>query len=508
MPIPFNIEAKRDDPQRLIKLNGVPSIFYETAEEFNIIVNVIAHLLGKESALYKGEYDYLEEIEAEHPLPEPGSYAHLRVVDGDDIYCSWDNTDKKWFKNGLVKDNQPGIISVAENIRDVLEATGTKYYGTKDGVAGVWDFPALSGGEEPVETLNGFKIYTFQNGYQGGLTYKPFSDFSFEGTRYTVNSSFVLDTAAIPVGQKQQAAIVLNSNGTVTLVYGPADVNPPDPDIDPLTQHIAAQILLSSGAAAPDGVSLQKIYTENAGIAGEEWSTSIIRGGSRWNFASNEAVDGAYCIKGSQLLADDMIEFTPEAAIPIGSFTELTLKIKNLVDVGLPAGTSGGFRFFLRGNIVDDKGRLQPSSVILPSFETVGYEVTNTADWQFLSFKIPAVNLIEITAINFIFDHGDLTVVPTILLDEIKYNDGSAPSGENFATVGFVNRVIQELRSYADETFADKRLSNVAGDLDEGEQTAIKEKLGITEGSEFNIEGGHSSSIYTVSQKLDGGNSI
>ncbi|MGI0106755.1 hypothetical protein [Salinimicrobium sp. WS361] len=480
MSLNFNIELKQDDPQRVIELNGVPTRFYATAEEFNLLVMVINHLLGKESALYKGEFDFIEELEEEHPLPEPGSYAHLRVVDGDDIFCRWDNTNKKWIQDGLVKDQPEVNVGVAENIRAVLEATGTKYYGTKDGVAGVWAFPQGTGGGTP-ETFNGFIVNNFTNGYQGGLTWKPFSNFEFGGNSFSATATLTPTTADIPAGEKKFAAIVLNSNGTITLAQGQPAVNPSAPNIDTATQLIpdGGLILLSSGAATPEGVTLQKIYTNNSGIVGGEADATIIRGGVRWNLTSNEGEDGV-CIKGTNLLADDLLHFTPEAAIPIGNFTELTFKIKNLVDTGLPAGSSGGFRFFLTGSVLVN-GNVQTTTILLPQFQNFGYDVTNTTDWQFISIKIPAVSLIDVTGVSFLFDHGDPAVVPTILLDEIKYNDGSAPAAENFATVGFVERVIAELKAYSENTFADRSLSNLFNNLTEAQKTAIKDKLGITE---------------------------
>ena len=449
--MPWPIAPKQDDPQRLLALNGVPQKFWFSAEEINEIIKRLSALLGEETSLFKGEFDYMEELEQAHPLPEPGSTAHLRVVNGDDIFCRWDNTDKKWIQDGLVKDQPTINIDIAENIREVLEATGTKYYGTKDGVAGVWEFPGLPG--EPVETVEGFKVYNFQNGYQGGLTYKPYADFEFQGTRYSGTHNFLIDTSTIPAGERQFAAFVLNSNGTVTLVYGATAVNPPAPNIDAATQLIpdGGLVLLSSGAAAPDEVTLQKIYAENAGVAGGEWDPSIIIGAGRWNFASNEAETGAFCIKGTALVPNDLIKFTAGAAIPVGEFTQLVLKMKNLVDLGLPAGNSGGFRFILYGNSIDSKGRVRAANVLLPSLPTGGFDVTNTASWQYISLPVGGTSLFEVTGLGFVFDPTDTSLRATILLDEIKYNDGSAPAGENFATVGFVERVIAELRAYVDQ---------------------------------------------------------
>lgn len=452
------IAPKQDDPQRLIALNGVPLKFWLSAEEINEIIKRLSALLGEETSLFKGEFDYMEELEAEHPLPEPGSTAHLRVVNGDDIFCRWDNTDKKWIQDGLVKDQPIVNVDVAENIRAVLEATGTKYYGTKDGVAGVWAFPSgTGGGTDPVATPEGFKVLSFTNGYQGGLTWKPYSSFEFEGNPFTATATLTPTTADIPVGEKKFAALVLNSNGTITLAQGQPAVNPSAPNIDPATQMIpdGGLILLSAGAAAPDGLSLKKIYTNNSGIAGGEADATIFRGGARWNLASNEG-DGI-SIKGTNLLANDRVDFTFENPVPIAEFTELTFKITNLVDTGLPAGNYGGFAFFLRGSVMV-RNKLTSSTVLLPTFEKSGYDVTNIGGEQYISIKIPAVSLIDVTQVSFIFDHSDPAVIPTILLDEIKYNDGSAPSGDNFATVGFVERVIAELRAYVDQQ--DLNLSN------------------------------------------------
>ena len=152
-----DIKPKQDDPQRILALNGVDRKFYLSAEEINLILIVLAQLLGNETSLYKGEFDSLYALDQAYPLPEPGSYAQIIVDGGTNQKATWDNTNKKWFEDGdfvqpgsdaayLLKNiydsDADGIIDKAKDIAAVLNAGGTKYYGTKNGQVGVFDLPA------------------------------------------------------------------------------------------------------------------------------------------------------------------------------------------------------------------------------------------------------------------------------------------------------------------------------------------------------------------------------
>ena len=152
-----DIQPKQDDPQRILALNGVEKKFYLSAEEINLILIVLSQLLGNETSLYKGEFTSLYALDQAFPLPEPGSYAQIIVDGGTNQKASWDNTNKKWFEDGdfvqpgsdaayLLKSvydtDADGVIDKAKNIAAVLTAGGTRYYGTKNGVVGVFDLPA------------------------------------------------------------------------------------------------------------------------------------------------------------------------------------------------------------------------------------------------------------------------------------------------------------------------------------------------------------------------------
>ena len=378
---------------------------------------------GEGSSYFYGYHTSLPLLKAAHPKAKPGARAIIKVKNGNDLEALWDEDDQDWFDFQLSG-----------------QSTGN-----------------------PTETFNGFTIESFSNGYQGGLTWKPFAKFSFAGNSFSATATLTPTTADIPQGEQKFAAIVLNSNGTISLAQGDPAVNPSAPNIDIATQVIpdGGLILLSSGAAAPDGVTLQKIYTNNSGIAGGEWDVSVFRGGARWNLAFDD--NGNTCIKGTALQGDDVLKLNAPAAIPIGSFTELTFKIRN-IDMDPANGETGGFAFSATGTVIDSKGRAVSNTIMLPRLKTTSYDVTNTTDWQFISIKIPALNFIDITGLSFNFDPAN-PVPPTILLDDIKYNDGSAPAGENFATVGYVERRVSETLQAA----KDFHNENSGGDISQEE---------------------------------------
>ena len=391
---------------------------------------------------FYGYHPSPEALKLAHPNALPGARAIIKVEGANDLEALWDEDAQDWFWFDFA------VLGISTDQGQLLQlGQDGKLLLTKEML------PDLGVGSP--ETLpSGFKVENFSNGYQGGLNWKPFAKYSFDSNSFTVTANITIDTSTIPAGQKILAALVLNSNGTITLLEGEPSVNPSAPNlIDPAIQMIppGGLILLSSGANAPEEISLKKIYTNNSGVAGGEWTATVITGGARWNLASNEG-DGIV-IKGNTLQANDQLKLVPGAAIPIGDFTELVFKIHNLVDTGLTSG-GGGFRFIVFGNYVDNRGRVRNSNVLLPSLDTGGYDVTSLQE-QFVSLKVQSLSFYEITELRFVFDHADPAVIPTILLDEIKYNDGTAPSGENFATVGYVDRKTQETldasKTYTDE---------------------------------------------------------
>lgn len=94
----FNLSPKQNDPQRLLKLNGVPREFWLGAEEINQIISAIKHLLGEEDELYKGEFPVMEALEFKYPNPDPGSYAQIKGNPNQEAI--WDASNYKWIIKG------------------------------------------------------------------------------------------------------------------------------------------------------------------------------------------------------------------------------------------------------------------------------------------------------------------------------------------------------------------------------------------------------------------------
>lgn len=136
-PWPLNISNKVDSPTLLAWFAQFGDETYLSAEEINKITIALDYL--KEitesggSNLFLGSYTSLENLEAAHPSPEPGSRATIFVADGDDDLALWDNGDSNWFviegAGAIVQDNQAKVIEF-----DLLTIFGTS------------DFSALTAG--------------------------------------------------------------------------------------------------------------------------------------------------------------------------------------------------------------------------------------------------------------------------------------------------------------------------------------------------------------------------
>jgi len=452
----LNIQPKSDDPQRLIQLNGVPQKFWLSAEEINAIVKALSAILGEETSLYKGEFDFLEDVEAAHPLPEPGSEAQIIVVGGDNLKASWDNTNKKWFLDGLyvvpgsnaayllkaVYDaDGDGKIDLAKNIIDMIGAGPNKYYGTNaTGDAGIFTLP--TGGISTPTTYAINKINFFSAGYIGGLSYAPYMDFTFGDTNYKVriDTATPLILTAADATYSRIDLIVGNSNGTITKITGVPAANPVEPAIDNDTQLKAAFILVEANATAPAGVSLVKIWDENVGTGGGEFA-ALIGQGAGWNL--NDVSDpkkGTKAIKGTNLQGFDQIKFTPLAKIPAAEFTEVIFYVKNL---NVPT-KSNPFYLYISGATASGRGR-GTATQIFPDIGKYGYDPNNITDWQFISVPLLITEIVDIDFLIWV----NLASGFSCIIDGISYNDGTAPTGEEFASVGYVNSEVAQAKQEA-----------------------------------------------------------
>jgi hypothetical protein len=417
MPVPFNIELKQDDAQRVIELNGVPTRFYASAQEFNIITSTIAYLLGGENQLYKGEFDYIQEIEAAFPLPEPGSTASLKVVDGDDIHVRWDNTSKKWVKDGFVKDNQPAVISMAENIRAVLEASGTKYYGTKNGVPGVYDLPAMGGGSSSPTYLQSFTA-----GWQSGLTYQPYASWYYNGVAYSDTST--LTAVADETHDRLILFVVDLPTGQVQLLQGEPSENPEEPPFDPVTQLKGPLAIIKANATEPDGVTGQTIFAEGAP---GEWTFSEFAGPKFYFTSPINPHSGNICVETIEPL-DESQSLIINAPQPVpAEGLELQYWLKNK--------TGGAHRWLIRGT----KTNGDNASVWLDA--PANYDPASTA-WQMLTLVVPASQISHITDVRLISGFDGFSY----FLDDIRLVGGTDSVGDiQYATQKWVLEQLSQI---------------------------------------------------------------
>jgi hypothetical protein len=471
MPVPFNIELKQDDAQRVIELNGVPTRFYASAEEFNKITSMIAYLLGQESQLYKGEFDYIEEIEAAYPLSEPGSTASLKVDAGDDIHVRWDNTSKKWVKDGLVKDNQPGVISMAENIRAVLEASGTKYYGTKNGVPGVFDFPQLSTGDTNEYPTTQSGIISFASGYQGGMTFQPraawkFLGESFGSTAAPITQEITLNAADATYGRYD--VIALEDTGNIVVIQGEPSATPEKPIIDIDTQLEATFFFIPANAASPDGVSNTVIYDE--GAAGEATIT-IHLGSARINTASaNTPSNGNQCIEATNLENRDNFSFTLPEPVLRGEVKELLFDIKNKV---VPTSSVTPIRISVRGELADGSIGMYPLDIIT----AYGWDVKDISNYQAIALPIDQPTLTKILGFKF-YNFGQTSENIGFFLDNIRYTSGVSADLSQFASKDEVEAAKQEAIAEA-EAHSDANRADLEVQIDAVEEDLLNHESRI-----------------------------
>lgn len=457
-----DILPKQDDPQRLLALNGVPKPFWLSAIEINLILDVLAALLGNVSALYKGEYENLQYLDAAHPLPEPGSYAQIIVVGDDNLKASWDNTDKKWFLDGIfilpgtnaayllksVYDtNSDGIIDKAAAIQAVLNAGGTKYYGTKDGSVGVFDFPQLGGTAAPAPT----ELFIFTPNWQSGLTFLAFAVWVKNGITYNDTRSITLSPADGALDRFDLFVVNLTTNQLEIIEGVPGDPAV-EPSYNPILFLGASFVSVKAGQATPENVAATPIWTEGA-----EWLTT--GAGPDFDFANIESpAGGTYSIKVvSPLISSQSLPFIPPAPVLWVDGMGISYKIKNI--------TGGDYRWLISGLKSNGKaGSIWINPPLNYSYSSLVY--------QLLSVIIPA-GLATITKISLVANVDGLEY----FLDDVRLVTGSGNVTAGGATKDYVDFQISEIYQYIIDLilqgdWAENRYTTVLGMLaDQGSQT-------------------------------------
>lgn len=270
----------------------------------------------------------------------------------------------------------------------------------------------------------------------------PYGDWNFGSTNFVKTVDPSLQLSAADATYTRLDLIVYNSAGNIIIKQGTPAENPVEPTTDPNTELVAFLIIIPAGATEPEGVSLQKIYDQNLGTAGGEWDFVINSG--FWALEdTSDPHTGTKAIKGTNLTQYDRLSAQPLAAIPVAEFTEVVLQIKNITSQPISP-------FYLQvfGDTGANRGPLT-RTLTIGNLAEFGYNPELVDVWQFIAVPVPALSIINIQRLSISVNYNFTTATQvTALFDQIQYNNGSAPSGENFATVGYVEaKAIETLAS-------------------------------------------------------------
>ncbi|MBO2546082.1 hypothetical protein J0871_16825 [Salegentibacter sp. BDJ18] len=424
----FNIQPKQDDPQRLLKLNGVDKAFWLGAEEINLMIRAIKQLLGEDDSLYKGEHPNLEAVTFYHPNPEPGSYAQ---IEGDpNQEAIWDNSNGKWIISGDWQEPTPAQESInyeenfasfpPEGFEDELyvDKEEAKIY-IWDDFEGLYILAAGSGvsqsyvDTEIAKVLAAAKAYTdsfsggntsptihsFYAAHQQDLDYRVTGYFSFPDATFGSKQNPVVQNLTLSPGDATYDRIdmiVANDQGNFEVIEGVPSENPEEPSIDLDTQIRGTIIFVGANATTPVNQTATTVFAE--GTAGE-FNTSTPSGAARLNLASaNTPISGSISIEGTNNEYNDTVRFTPDATITretFEAFTGFAYKIKNKTAVATPDYPTHRIQIY---------GKKSNGSNVIAYLEEVdiyGYDSENLNTQKIaVPFSMPA-NMAEISYINF-----------------------------------------------------------------------------------------------------------
>jgi len=494
----FDLSPKQDDPQRLLKLNGVPREFWLSAEEINLIIRAIKQLLGEDDSLYKGEFPVLPALEFEHPNPDPGSYAQ---IEGDpNQEAIWDNTNFKWVISGIWEPTQSAVESIRyfenfaafpnQGFEDEL------YLDKEEANIYIWDdFEELyilasgSGGavskqyvdaivenalqeaKAYTDSLSGAssspQLYSFYAAHQQNLDYRVTGHFSFpeEGNFGSVENPIVQYLSLSPGDATYDRIdmIVANSQGNFEVIAGTPAANPEEPNYDLATQIRCTIIFVAANATTPVNKTETIVYAEGGAA---EFNTAIhypTGMGNSLNVASSSApISGTVSIEGTDVATYQAINFIPDSPIPVAEVTGFEYLLKNKNIPNQPTH---------RIQVDGKKSNGQDIISFLNAAERHGYDPQDlTAQKIALPFTVSS-QMVEITRIRFVV-YCDTTINWGFWLDDVKLIGGEeAPVPTAYVTRDEMDAAIAELD--------DTRLSNLANDLSTAEKLSIKNKLSL-----------------------------
>jgi|GEM_PF-5722670 len=412
---------------------------------------------GGESTYFKGYYSAgdgqtaLEKLTAAHPTSIPGARAILRVTGGNDKEALWDEDDQQWFEFAV-------------------ESVVSKTY-VDDG-----DAETLAAAKAYTDSFSGGStsptIHSFYAAHQKDLDYRVTGYFSFPDATFGSKQNPIVQNLTLSPGDATYDRIdmiVANDQGNFQVIEGVPSANPEEPSIDLDTQIRGTIIFVGANATTPVNQTATTVFAE--GTAGE-FNTSTPSGAARLNLASaNTPISGSISIEGTNNEYNDTVRFTPDAPITretFEAFTGFAYKIKNKTAVTTPDYPTHRIQIY---------GKKSNGSNVIAYLEEVdiyGYDSENLNTQKIaVPFSMPA-NMAEISYINFrvLFNDNPWG----FWLDDVQLIGGEeAPISDDFVTR-------EEMEAYHN------------ANLGSG-------------GSHFNIDGGVSNSIYTATQKIDGGNS-
>jgi hypothetical protein len=243
-------------------------------------------------------------------------------------------------------------------------------------------------------------------------------DFNVEANKYIINNtlyeSYISDTISLSPAHAtldRIDTIVINNDGTFSVLTGTPSTTPFPSDLDELTQVKLTFVLVTANTTSVASVTNEVVYNENLGSP-SEWNLLSATNAADTDYTL-DTQDGAKSIHFPQTAGRGLVTFDKSTYINISDITSITFKVKFLV-----ASTSQRFADF----IIADYGVVQHNIQVKDG--NFGLDGNNIVDWQ--SVTIDANSIISITKFNSILINGVYDNQP-FLIDNIAFQGGLPP---------------------------------------------------------------------------------
>jgi hypothetical protein len=243
-------------------------------------------------------------------------------------------------------------------------------------------------------------------------------DFNVEANKYIINNtlyeSYISDTISLSPAHAtldRIDTIVINNNGTFSVLTGTPSTIPFPSDLDELTQVKLTFVLVTANTTSVASVTNEVVYNENLGSP-SEWNLLGATNAADTDYTL-DTQDGAKSIHFPQTAGRGLVTFDKSTYINISDITSITFKVKFLV-----ASTSQRFADF----IIADYGVVQHNIQVKDG--NFGLDGNNIVDWQ--SVTIDANSITSITKFNSILINGVYDNQP-FLIDNIAFQGGLPP---------------------------------------------------------------------------------